>query len=138
MPKHDPSKSESFPARLKRACEGLNFVSETDSDVVPVFGTGPGSRSMADVLTAIGVSSAKGSSETDLEEFFSRLTKKKEWFSEAQRANAARFKALKLLLQEGLADLKVFRVGKIQITIYVLGIDSEGNVAGVKMNAIET
>ena len=138
MPKHDPTTSESFRERLKSACEGLNFVSETDSDVVPVFGGEPRSASTADFLTSIEVPPTKDVATTDLEKFFSKLTKKREWFGETQRANAARFKALKLLLESELSDLKIFRVGKIRISIYVLGLDREGKVAGVKMDAIET
>ncbi len=123
---------------LTSACEGLNFVSEIDSKVIPVFGPAPNSRSTADVLKAIGVSPTEGVSPADPDKFFSRLTAKKDWFDETQRENATRFKALKDLLENELQHLTVFRLGKIRITIYVLGIDREGKAAGVKMKAVET
>ena len=138
MPKPDPTEIESFRHRLERACEGLNFVSETDSNVTPFFGRAPTSASTSDVLTAIGVSAATTVAVADFEKFFSRLTSNKEWFGESQRTNAARFKVLKQVLRSELDDLKVFRVGKIHITIYVVGLDHEGRTAGVKTYAIET
>ena len=138
MPKHDSTNSESFGTRLQRTCEGLNFVSETDSEVVPVFGGEPLSNSILDVLAAVGVSPSKHVTLVDPEQLFSRLTTKKEWFNEGQRANAASFKALKVLLDEELDQLKVFKVGKIRVTIYVLGSDREGKIVGVKMKAVET
>ena len=132
------TRSESFPAALERACDGLNFVSETDSDVAPVFGGQPRSASTADILAAIEVSAAAHVEEVKFEKFFSRLTDQKDWFGPEQQKNAKRFASLKRLLEEELAGLKIFRVGKIRLTIYALGLDPGGNVAGVKMIAVET
>ena len=138
MTKPNPSSEESLQAKLENACAGLIFVSETDSDVTPVFGNVPLSKSAADVLMAIGVSPTKQVRSVRFENFFSRLTTKKVWFGEEQLMNAERFIALKRLLQKELSDLKVFRVGKIRLTIFVVGFDREGKIAGVKMDAVET
>jgi hypothetical protein len=94
--------------------------------------------SAKDVLTAIGVSAAEHVSEASLESFLLRLVDQKEWFTSAQRENAKRFDELKRLLRSELISLKMIRVGKVRVTIYLLGIDNDGRVAGVKMNAIET
>ena len=131
-------KKKSFKLRLKEACEGLVYVSETDSAVEPFFGEKARSRSSADVLTAIGVPDFLHVAKIDFETFFERLTSEKDWFGDRHKINANGFKALKRLLENELTDLKVFRVGKIQIAIYVLGFDKDGKVAVVKMNAIET
>ena len=138
MPKQNSTSPESLPERLKSACAGLNFVSETDSSVDPVFGEAARSTSSTDFLTAIGVPVSKPIGERNFEDLFSRLTSQKEWFTPTQRSNAKRFGALKRLLEFELTDLKIIRVGEIHVTIYVLGIDRKGKVAGVKMNAIET
>jgi hypothetical protein len=42
------------------------------------------------------------------------------------------------LLEENLADLTVFRIGSIRIDIYVVGLDADGNLAGIKTKAVET
>jgi hypothetical protein len=131
-------KDESFHSSLESACEGLFFISETDSDVIPVFGELARSHSNDDVLAAIGVSPTKEIEAVDFDRFFSRLTNEREWFDERQSSNAARFKVLKQFLEKELDDLKVFRVGKIHLTIFAIGFQKDGRVAGAKMNAIET
>jgi hypothetical protein len=135
--KQNKASSPSFPERLKSACEGLNFVSETDSGVEPIFGPAPESTSLEDLLTALGYPEAGHIEERDFELFFSRLIKQEAWFTPSQRSNARRFSALKRLLEAELNDLTVVRIGKIRLTIFVLGLDRKG-VAGVKMNAVET
>jgi len=125
-------------SRIEKACEGLTYMSETDSDVTPVSGKKVSSSSRKEILSAIGVAANAHIEIVNANDFFARLTSHKEWFTEQQKKNADRFGALKNILDEELDDLKVYRVGKIQIAIYVLGIDKDKNVAGVKMNAIET
>jgi hypothetical protein len=41
-------------------------------------------------------------------------------------------------LKENLRDLKVYRIGRIEIDIYVIGIDSQNNLMGIKTKAVET
>ena len=138
MTKEKRISSTGFEKRLRRACDGLVYVSETDSEVEPLFGGRAKSSSSADVLSAIGVSDLRHVTETDFNKFFERWTVEKEWFDASQKKIAKRFQALKHLLERELTDLKVFRVGKIRVTIYVLGLDKDWKVAGVKTSAIET
>jgi hypothetical protein len=127
-----------FRSRLKAACEGLTYMSETDSDVTPMFGKKVSGSTTQEVLSAIGVAAKDKIETADADSFFSRLASYKEWFTGQQKVNADRFGALKNLLESELADLKVYRVGKIRIEIYVIGVDKNEKVAGVTMKAIET
>jgi hypothetical protein len=138
MTKENLNPPSDFEKRLRKACDGLVYVSETDSEVGPVFGTRAKSSSSADVLSAIGVSDLRQLKESDFNKFFERWTVEKEWFNQPQKKIAKRFQALKHLLESELIYLKVFRIGKIHVTIYVLGLDKDGKVAGIKMSAIET
>jgi hypothetical protein len=113
-------------------------VSETDSEVTSVFGKKATGSMTGEVLSAIGVAAKDDIEIANAKEFFARLAKHREWFTEEQKRNADGFGALKNLLESELDDLKVYRVGKIRIDIYVLGVDKDKNVSGVKMNAIET
>lgn len=136
--KEKRTRSKTFQTELERACGGLNYISETDSGVTPVFGAASRSASTPDLLGAIGVSDLEDVRETDFAEFFSRLTAERDWFDAEQRKNAKRFGTLKRLLDEELNDLKVFRVGRLRVSIFVLGRGRDATVAGVKMDAIET
>jgi len=45
---------------------------------------------------------------------------------------------LKILLEKKLKELKVFKIGKIQLDIYVVGLDAESNLTGIQTKAVET
>jgi hypothetical protein len=74
----------------------------------------------------------------DFHEFFERLTRDRDWFGDAERARAKKFLELQKLLEENLVDLKVFRFGRIRIDIYIVGLDTDGNLSGVSTFAVET
>ncbi len=40
--------------------------------------------------------------------------------------------------EKNLRDLKVFKIGKIQIDVYVVGLDAEDNLLGIETKAVET
>ena len=123
---------------FEAACEGLVFISETDAPVLP-FAGGP-----ADTVTGEIILQQTGREpQTDVEEveigaFFTKLTTLKDWFGEPEKARAKKFLELKTLLEENLRELKVFRIGRIRLDIYVVGINTEGNLMGVTTNAVET
>ena len=49
-----------------------------------------------------------------------------------------KFLELQKLLEENLRDLKVYKIGRICLAIYVVGIDRDGTLSGVKTEAVET
>lgn len=70
--------------------------------------------------------------------FFERLIAINEWFGDSEKERAARFARLKAELAASLSDLTVFRIGRIRIDIYVVGIDAEGRLAGIATKSVET
>lgn len=71
-------------------------------------------------------------------EFFRVAVQVQDWHDEAEQAIAQRYRQLLDLLQTKLADLKVYRIGEIEISIYIIGKTSNGTLAGLKTIAIET
>jgi hypothetical protein len=53
-------------------------------------------------------------------------------------AESERYRALEALLAERLRDLKVFRVGEVEVRTYIAGLDERGNVAGLMSTSVET
>jgi hypothetical protein len=53
-------------------------------------------------------------------------------------AESKRYRKLAALLNKRLQDVKVFRVGKIEIRCYIAGFAKHGNIAGLVTTAIET
>ena len=58
--------------------------------------------------------------------------------SDEDKAEAARYRAIVDLLSKELTDLRVFRVGRVDIDVYILGKDPSGNWLGLKTHVVET
>lgn len=123
---------------LHRACKGLFYPSETDAPIVPFFGARTEGGTREKIVRELGLSEGDEVEERPFIEFFSRLTRIQDWFAAPEIENAERFVKLQKLLEGNLKYLTVLRTGRIQIDIYVVGIDSDGNVAGIKTKAVET
>ena len=123
---------------LRRACKGLFYPSETDAAIVPFFGGRSEEGTHLTIVNELGLENGNEVEESRFSDFFLRLTRVQDWFGEAEIENATRFLKLQKLLEGNLKDLKVLRTGRIQIDIYLVGIDSDGNVAGIKTKAVET
>ncbi len=138
MPRNSLTNDNSFHKRLAETCRGLIYISETDSAVEEFFGGYVGVISIRSVLKSLGISTDTKIRESAFEEFFDRLAAKKEWHSNAQMKNADGFANLRTLLATELKDIHVYRIGSIQVEIFVVGKDKSGRLAGVKMRAVET
>jgi Nuclease A inhibitor-like protein len=120
------------------AIEGLFYVSETDS---PFHFFQFGEYKKVDdkiIRECLELENSISIEERTSDEFFSRLTQEKDWFGEREKKIAARFSSLKSLLEKRLTDVKVFRIGRIHIDIYVAGLDSENRLTGIQTKAVET
>lgn len=124
---------------LAKAVEGLLYVSEADYPF-EVFS----SSDKADALTPqylrrITHHGPKTPVESvNPKSFFRALTEEQQWYGPAERKTAAQYKFLLKIMQDNLHDVKVFKLGKTQVEIYIVGISSTGEVIGVSTKAVET
>lgn len=131
-------KANLFVEKVKELSTGLYYISETDAEILPFEGT------KAEAITEeIILSQTKNAPETPVEqrdfaEIFARLTSLQDWFGDEEKVIAEKFSALQKLLEENLKDLKVFKIGTIQIDIYFVGRDVNGNLMGIQTKAVET
>jgi hypothetical protein len=125
-------------SRIADACRGLNYVSETDAAVEPVaFGpahdtTEAGFREAAALPPDARVETVPA------EVFFAPVAAARPWHTTMQKKNAAGFAALWRLLESELEGVRVYRVGRVRIDIYVVGMDGGGEWTGVRTKAVET
>lgn len=129
-------------AKLNALSEGLLFPSESDFPLISFFWLikeAQGPLSEAQIRVQTGVDSAPVELR-EVDEFFQRVTEVQEYFEEQQRKDAIRYQALVVGLKESLTNIRVYRVGEIQIRIYVVGeVPSiPGGYAGVATTLIET
>lgn len=123
---------------LKKATKNLYYISETDAEITPFIGRQAAVVTKEEVLRQAKKQSEEKIYERDFEEIFEKLTKIQDWFGEEETTTAEKFMVLKKLLSENLKDLKVFKIGQIELDIYFVGLDKNGNLAGVKTKAVET
>jgi hypothetical protein len=112
-------------SRIRAACAGLVYVSETDAPV----------EFFAGRIKDIGEKQKRVS--RDLTEFFDRYSRPMKRTAE-QAVMADRFIKLRDILNEELSGLRLTRIGRVRIDIYITGKDQTGKTLGVKTRAVET
>ena len=122
---------------IEAACDGVFFISESDSAIKPFFVSVNDAANASDALIMTGAGDSD-ISETSADAFFIRLTTDREWHGERERESVRRFRILRDLLHANLSGLRQFRVGRTRVKIFVIGRDYFGNIAGITTNAVET
>jgi Nuclease A inhibitor-like protein len=110
---------------LKKATVGLLYPSEYDAPLEP-FIWEPADNTLSEVRRLSGHPTQERCQTLSANAFFGEL------------AEVEGFPALYETLQGILTDLKVYRCGAANITVYVVGRDANGRLAGFKTRAVET
>lgn len=131
------AKRDVLAEQIEKATAGLYYVSETDAEIRLFVGGKSATVSKAEIL-AQTENADTPVEERNFAEFFERLTKTEDWFGEEETETARKFVELKRVLENNIRDLKVFKIGKIQLDVYVVGLDAEDRLIGVQMKAVET
>jgi hypothetical protein len=128
---------EKLLEKLREATRGLTFMSESDypfevfkwdvKEPTPEFLRG---------LTKEGTDAPVET--TTLADFFRVAASEAEWKNKELLAAAKKFQALQKLLEGNLKDLKVFRVGAVNIPVYIAGRAPSGKWLGVSTRVVET
>jgi hypothetical protein len=129
---------ERLYAELREATRGLLFMSESDYPFEVVRWEGIEEMSPEYLRAAAAGDATARVEERTITDFFRVAAGEQEWKGEAELALAKRYQSLIRLLEENLKEVKVYRVGEINIGIYVLGRSEEGNWLGVSTRAVET
>lgn len=124
--------------QINRLSEGLYYVSETDAEITPFVGTEAEAVNKEEILKQIGKQAETPVEEREFAEFFARLTEIQDWFGEEEKKIAEKFGKLKNLLEKNLRNSKVFKVGKIQLDVYFVGLDEKSRLIGIQTKAVET
>lgn len=140
MPPETPLPS--LRSTLTEAVEDLFYPSESDEPFEYVELTFPpeaeplSERSVGEFL---GRKPFNNAEEISLEEFFEPVTTVEDWYEAEDQLVIDQYLRLKDLLQSNLTDVRVFRVGRVEIDVYLLGkTEVEGLYAGVKTKVTET
>lgn len=72
------------------------------------------------------------------EDFCRQLTAEQDWYGEEEKNLVAKFNILVKTLRNNLINLQVYRLGKIEIDVYIVGKTPTDNLAGVATKVVET
>jgi len=129
---------EQLYGELQEATRGLLHISESDYPFEVVKWEGPGEMSPEYLRKVAGVDMSAQVEERTIADFFRVAAGEQEWKGEAELASAKRYQALVRLLEDNLKGVKAYRVGRINIGVYVVGRSGEGNWLGVSTRVVET
>ncbi len=130
---------ESLADALQRAVQGLLYTSESDAPFAVIqWPDCPAPLTPEEVLTRAGREPNAPVTQQSMEAFFQPLTADQAWYGEKDRAAAQRYRQLRALLEQHLRDAQVFRVGKVEVTVYIIGHTADGQCVGLRTTAVET
>ncbi|MGE0784181.1 MAG: nuclease A inhibitor family protein [Sandaracinaceae bacterium] len=118
---------ESLSSQIGTAAAGMWFTSESDYPLTAVTFATP--QTTSTILPTLGLPPSTPVETQTVDRFFTQLG-----YSNDEAAVAA----LRTLLESDLRDIRVIRVGRIQIQVYVIGTTTCGGAAGFSTVSIET
>lgn len=132
-----PASPEELLAALEEAAQDLLFPSESDHPLRPARWDADAS-SPAALLTAEGLAADTAVEVTTVGDLFAPVLDPPAEAGEAAQAEAARYRRLVDLLERHLTDLRVYRVGRVDIDVHVVGRHPSGAWLGLKTKVVET
>jgi hypothetical protein len=133
--------SEGIRARLEKAAEGLVFSSESDRPFEPFELPGGGAGwpyGVEEFARRIGAPVDAPLEERSLYRLLGQHIELTDPHDTQSQALRPRYEALRELLASGLRDVRVFRIGRVEVDCYAVGEDGAGNLAGLHTVAVET
>jgi hypothetical protein len=130
--------TDSIATQLQQASEGLLFLSETDAPFEVITWQTPGELTPAKLLQLTNHPPDAPVKVVSVDDFFAIATAEEAWHDEEKEETVKRFQHLVSILKQNLSQLQVYRVGSIEIDVYIMGMTPGGEVAGLSTKLVET
>ncbi|MBD1835403.1 nuclease A inhibitor family protein [Cyanobacteria bacterium FACHB-472] len=125
--------------QLKSASEDLLFMSESDYPFeVFLWELDKTSLAKERLLELTGHPQDTPVEVVDIDRFFRAATTEQDWYGEEEIATLKKYQNLVETLNKNLSSLKVYRIGAIEIDVYILGQTSTGDLVGLSTKVVET
>ncbi|QLE58919.1 nuclease A inhibitor family protein [Nostoc sp. TCL26-01] len=126
--------------KLKQAANGLLMMSESEYPFAVFLWSKQAQEPLTNqkLLQLTGHPQDKSVEEVELDYLFRNCAVEKEWHDEIQKQNVQKFQSLVKTLKDNLMDIRVYRIGMINIDVYILGKTPSGDLAGVSTKVVET
>ncbi len=124
---------------LNQASQGLLMPSESEYPFEVFIWKDVVEFTPEKILELTNYSPATSIEEVELDYFFRNVASEKDWHDNIPKENVAKFQNLVQVIKDNLVEIRVYRIGTIEISIYIVGKTNDGDgVAGVATKVIET
>ncbi|WP_377482018.1 MAG: nuclease A inhibitor family protein (plasmid) [Microcoleus anatoxicus] len=130
--------TDPITAQLKQASEGLLFSTESDAPFEVEEWKTQGKLTPAKLLQLTNHEPDAPVEIVSVDEFFAIAIVEEDWHDEDERETVQRFQNLVSVLKQNLSNIQVYRVGKINIDAYIVGVTPSGNCVGLSTQLVET
>ena len=131
-----PTTQDLLP-ELEAACDNLLWRSETDCPFEVTIVSIERQLSSVDALLS-HYPAHTPVSVVSLDDFFGQAMIERAWFDSRELSLVERYRNLHDLLESTLENLQVYRIGSVEIDVYLLGKTEDNQVIGVKTKIVET
>jgi len=129
---------EQLLTELAQATDGLLFMSESDYPFEPVRWSTQTELTPEAVRRLTGQDERAPIETQSVNDLFHAAAAEAAWKNAQQLALARRYQALIGWLQDNLTAVRVYRIGRIQIDVYIVGRSAAGSWLGLQTRVIET
>lgn len=125
--------------KLEQASNGLFMISESEYPFSVVSWENAGQETLTSnqVLDLTGHPQDTLVEIVDIDHFFRNCAVEKEWHDEQQKQDVKKFQELVNTLKSELTEIQVYRVGTINIDVYILG-KNVNDLVGISTQVVET
>ncbi|MBW4445007.1 MAG: nuclease A inhibitor family protein [Plectolyngbya sp. WJT66-NPBG17] len=126
-------------ATLQKLVENLYWMSETDAPIQVLCWKDCGAIETEEQLLERTKHSAADRVEiVDLDRFFEPVVTEQDWFGDEEKETAARYRSLLSALKQNLSGIRVYRIGAVEIDVYIVGLTEAKSVVGIATQIVET
>jgi hypothetical protein len=130
--------TDSIATQLKQASKGLFFLSETDAPFEVIHWSAQGELTPAKLLQLTNHPPDAPLKMLAVDDFFAIATQEEDWHDEEERETVKLFQNMVSVLKQNLSQLQVFRVGSINIDVYIVGVTPSSDWTGLSTKLVET
>ncbi|MGB7892988.1 MAG: nuclease A inhibitor family protein [Microcoleus sp.] len=130
--------TDSIATQLKQTSKGLLFLSETDAPFEVISWPAQGELTPAKLLQLTNHPPDAPVELRTVDDFFAIATAQEDWHDREERETVQRFQNLVSILKQNLSQLQVYRVGSVEIDVFIIGMTPGGEWAGLATKLVET
>ncbi|ADB38237.1 nuclease A inhibitor family protein [Spirosoma linguale] len=136
----DVSKNTRFIESVSTLLPDLLYPSESDEtiEIVTCYLTQAEPLSVSQIKDWLMLPPSVNVEEIEEADFWEPVITEQDWYEAEEKDRTARFQKLKQVLENTLTVRQVFRVGESELDVYLLGLQADGERAGIKTKIIQT